>query len=232
MSQKFQLKSKLSSTFTKFVLLSLVLHVGLSVLVVFGPGLASRSIIKDRVIQTKLVQFKKKKPDPKLLPRKPKVLAKKKASKKPKVVPKKKPAQKPKPIPKPSIQDRLSKLTKNFQGLEEVDLQVRDDLSAEMAVNYEQQIQAIIKEAYRIPATLRKDALAVLEVSILLKIGSGGGPLSVSILNSSGNATYDQAVVDGAKGVDSFGAPPLGLRAKYARKGVKVILCPLNCQGK
>lgn len=234
MNQGRKKKSGSPPVFWKFIGLSVTLHMLLIAGVLLGPTISRPLVIKDQPIQTHLVKFKEKKPDPKRLPKKKKAVAKKTEPKKIKPAPKNKTSTRPKqkPVPKISIEDRLSSLTKGFQELEHVDLQARDELTAQMALTYEQQIQAIIKESYTIPATLPKDRLAALEVSILLKIGAAGGPIGVSILKSSGNSTYDRAVVQGASGVTTFGAPPIGLQAKYARTGVKIVLCPLSCEEK
>ena len=219
---------------------SLLAHILLIVIFVSSPILSSKKYFKTPAIKTRLVKLGKKR-DEKLLPRKlmkkEKIINVKKKSQVKKLKKTKKTRKAKKILKKSknsqnlSLSDRLTRVLKKTQDSGRFEGAVfGESIEGDLADSYNLRIQALIKENYRIPAVLNKAKLDNLEIQLILKIDSSGKPVLVSVSESSGNKLYDNAVLVGTKNIASFGEPPILLRRKYLRQGVKIVLCPIKCK--
>lgn len=225
-----------------FIGISTLIHLALLGLWIALPSFSAHKLFNSPPISAKLVKLGKER-DKKLLPRKEKPVLKKKPEEhqiKKKVInqgkqPVKKIVKKSEPKKKEPAKQTIEKsLSKALTALSNdgrrEGSEFGEALDGDLADSYNNKIQAMIKEAYKIPAILKKGDLDKLSVSIVLKIDSSGKPLAVSVIKPSGNGVYDHSVLSGARSINSFGAPPLLLRRKYASKGILVKLCPISCR--
>jgi TonB family protein len=102
-------------------------------------------------------------------------------------------------------------------------------LSSELADSYEAQILELLHRNYEIPRVISDREAKSLKLLIKLWIAPNGNLIKLKIEQVSKNSRFDQAVLQGAKKISSFGAPPLQLALKYKTEGLLIQFCPLEC---
>jgi TonB family protein len=153
-----------------------------------------------------------------------------KAKEKPKQQEKVKDATKEKPTK--SLADRLNKLAEKWSDEgDEKGHQLGRSITGSLEESYEAQVQALISESYLLPETLTQDERRKLAFFVRIFIGADGRIMEARIDRSSGNASFDNAVLAGARKVGFVGQPPLNLRRKYAKEGMLLEFCPITCPG-
>lgn len=132
-----------------------------------------------------------------------------------------------------SYQQALSRLDavvgSQSQAAKAYQQQLADQLNQELKQDYAQRVQSLIQSAYRLPNVLSAFEKAHLRVVLLVSIGPQGHLLDVNVKTPSGNAIFDQAVVEGTKQVASFGPPPRHQVDYYRTQGMVVEFCPTAC---
>lgn len=161
---------------------------------------------------------------------KKKAVPKRVATKKRRVAQKKRGSKRAAPKRRPSAADRLSRLTKNWskQGAKNGS-PFGSEIRGRLEQEYQDQVAQAIRDSYELPSILSESERKNLEVMVKIKIGSQGRLIDISVLKPSRAPFFDNAVVQGAKGLGSFGPPPLQLRFKFARSGIQLKFCPLRC---
>jgi outer membrane biosynthesis protein TonB len=102
-------------------------------------------------------------------------------------------------------------------------------LSNELANSYEAQILELLRSNYEIPRVISDREAKTLKLWIKLWIAPNGNLMKIKIEQASKNHRFDQAVLQGANKISSFGAPPLQLARKYKSEGLLIQFCPLEC---
>jgi outer membrane biosynthesis protein TonB len=136
--------------------------------------------------------------------------------------------QSPKKNPLDALEKRLKALEKEGKA---DGLDYGNSVTGELTESYGARIVAVLKENFTLPSFISAKEARLLMVRLKIRIDAEGKPLQVLVTHPSGNASYDDAVLANAKGVESFGPPPLPLR-KQLRAGVEIELCPFECQKK
>ncbi len=104
-----------------------------------------------------------------------------------------------------------------------------ENLQGELAESYTQQVYERIKESYALPPMMMQDKYRQLMLWVRIYIAANGSLIRVKIEKSSGVAIFDNTVVVGAKSIKDFGPPPLLSRDVYARQGLLLVYCPVEC---
>ncbi len=102
-------------------------------------------------------------------------------------------------------------------------------LTSELASSYELQVLEILRSNYEIPRIISDREAKSLALWVRLWIAANGDLLRIKIQQASNNSRFDQAVLEGAHKIPSFGAPPLQLARKYRTEGLLIQFCPLEC---
>lgn len=102
-------------------------------------------------------------------------------------------------------------------------------LTSELANSYEAQILELLRSNYEIPRIISDREAKSLKLWIKLWIAPNGDLMKIKVQQASKNNRFDQAVLQGAEKIPSFGAPPLQLARKYKTDGLLIQFCPLEC---
>jgi TonB family protein len=227
--------------------ISIALHIAAVVVFVVVANRAPPQMDLDQaIIKTKLVKLGKKR-DEKLLPRidakkapppppKAAAIANAPADKKSPKVTDRDSAMKealskvksPEPDPD-SLTDLINKRlgTPSDEGHEQGS-KFGDAITGRLKAQYSDLLAAKIQNGYEVPSTLSDQERISLRAVLLVQIGSEGELITAKVVKSSGNATYDNAVLRSAKQSAPFQPPPLTLRDFFA-KGVQIEFCPTRC---
>ena len=124
---------------------------------------------------------------------------------------------------------RLKALEKEGKadGLEE-----GNSLKGELLFAYASRIESMLSETFNIPAFMSGRNAENLMVTLKIRIDATGKPFQVSITRPSISNAYDNAVLNNAKNIKTFGPPPITLRSQLRGEGVEVDLCPVACKEK
>jgi colicin import membrane protein len=237
--------------FAIFCGVSFVLHVAVVVVWVVSSFQKAPAVkLEDNVVKTRLVKLGKQR-DEKLLPRldaapPPPPPVNQKGPPTPEVPKDKAPDKKPEPkeeqkrstadILKDFAQDKpksIDDLIKDRIG-ERLDEGHEDgselgtDITGRLKADYNDLLQAKVKQAYVLPTTLTDEERVRLWTNLFVKVGPEGQLLDVRLSPSSGNTAFDSAVLAAARKAAPFPPPPLQLRDFY-QAGVGMKVCPLTC---
>lgn len=102
-------------------------------------------------------------------------------------------------------------------------------LANELSNSYEAQILELLRSNYEIPRVISDREAKSLKLWIKLWIAPNGNLMKIKVEQASKNNRFDQAVLQGANKISSFGAPPLQLARKYKTDGLLIQFCPLEC---
>lgn len=104
-----------------------------------------------------------------------------------------------------------------------------NSLGSELADSYELRILELLHSNYELPRVISDREAKNLKLLARLWIGPRGDLIKIKIWRPSKNTRFDQAVLQGANKIPSFGAPPLQLARKYKTEGLLIEFCPLEC---
>lgn len=207
--------------------------------------------LDENVIKTRLVKLGKQR-DEKLLPRldasRPPPPVNQKGPPQPEPPKDKEPEKQPEPKPeepkrsaadilkdfakeeeKPSLDSLINdRIGEPLDEGHEQGSELGTDITGRMKTDYNDLLQAKVKQAYVLPTTLTDEERVRLWTNLFVKVGDNGELLDVRLSPPSGNAAFDSAVLSAARKAAPFPPPPIQLRAFY-RDGVGMKVCPLTC---
>lgn len=185
------------STYTVAILVSLLLHAGVVMLMVWHwePEHKQRKVAPPKYVQAKLMTLQQKaKPQPKPVA-KPKPKPKPVARPAPK--PKPKPAPKPAPKPEPDKKQLQQQLASALAEEEEFLAASNEE---EIAASYHDYIFERIAANWSRPPSARRE----MEVELLVQLVPTGQVISVSVVRSSGNSAFDRSAEQAVHKVGRF----------------------------
>ncbi len=86
------------------------------------------------------------------------------------------------------------------------------DSAKQQGERYYALLSAVVKRNYDVSDTIPEAERRTLKATVVIKLGAQGELLDVDLTRSSGNETFDAAVVGAVRRAAPFGAPPAGLR--------------------
>lgn len=87
-------------------------------------------------------------------------------------------------------------------------------------------LKAVVRRNYDVSNTIDESERIRLKANVVLRIGSGGELVDVSLSKPSGNELFDSAVIGAVKKAAPFTAPPENLRAALKKDGVELVFSP------
>lgn len=131
-----------------------------------------------------------------------------------------------------SIGNRLDQLASQWETEIASDAEgaVAEQLQNDLEIDYEQQVQQLIKSKYELPSILSMKERRELQLILRIYI-DGEGQIVESVLEqSSQKPMYDQAILAAARRIRFVGRPPLNLKGKYMKEGLLLKFCPIACR--
>jgi TonB family protein len=124
------------------------------------------------------------------------------------------------------IKDKIGPLLEegNEEGSE-----IGEEISGRLQASYNDRLLAKIKSNLAIPATLTDRERIILKTIVFLSIHPNGGLREADISESSGNPSYDNAVLAAVKKSGPFAVPPPS-EAGFYKDGIRFGVCPVSCQ--
>lgn len=228
--------------FKKAIIASALFHAAIVGFLVLGATFSWHPKKEPLVLEAKMI-FKAKVRDKELLPRK-----RYKSADKTVEAPKAKEAEK-EPVVKPLLETKetkdtvakkvekpkkdyaseLRKLTQSFSEEIKPDEKIVEEEFSDEDASYFDQIYALVKESFVVPPHINGPAGKNLQADIRLFLKDDGSLLRIELEHSSGDEHFDKAVLDGTKGVVSFGQVPILLQHALSQRGIVVEMCPFKC---
>lgn len=108
--------------------------------------------------------------------------------------------------------------------------EIGEEISGRLKASYNDHLLAKMKSHFSNPQTLTDQERMFLKAILVLTIQRDGSLGHARISKSSGNASYDNAVLAAAQKAAPFNAPPTAVAPFYETTGVGIEMCPISCQ--
>jgi outer membrane biosynthesis protein TonB len=122
----------------------------------------------------------------------------------------------------------LARLSESFAADLAVEAKDTDEIMQDDG-SYFDQIYSLIKRSFVVPSHLNGPQGQNLQAVLRLFLSSDGHLARLELEHSSGDEQFDNAVMDGTRRVNNFGAVPIMLQAALSANGILIEMCPFKC---
>lgn len=128
---------------------------------------------------------------------------------------------------------QLARLSKSFsEELNEAVSAKEEAIEIEADESYFDQIYSLIKRSFVVPPHVNNPRGRNLRAVLKLFLFPDGSLSRLLLEHSSGDESFDKAVMDGTRRVSNFGAVPILLQSALSKNGVLIEMCPFKCPEK